>query len=104
MLRALSLPAALCAGATLLTAAPISWGPATDTNGKADLINGLVVYAASGGNGATVTGGGGGGSGTYVFSGGSYQDFAFIVQGVIVSPATAGSYCATDAHEFRVLP
>ncbi|MCA9322820.1 MAG: hypothetical protein KDB53_18910, partial [Planctomycetes bacterium] len=31
-----------------------------------------------------------------------YRDFSFLLQGVIVSPATPASYCATAAHEFRV--
>ena len=48
------------------TAAVINWGPASDTIGKADLIEGAVVYAVSGGSGATIlantnTGTGGGG-------------------------------------------
>lgn len=57
--------------------APINWGTPADTTGKADLIEGAVVLAVSGGNGATIAGGGAGGSQTYVFTGVSYQDLVF---------------------------
>jgi len=57
--------------------APITWETASHTVSKADLIEGTVVLALSGGAGATVTGGGAGGASTYTFTGVSYQDIAF---------------------------
>jgi len=60
-----------------VAAAPITWGTPTATTGKADLIEGAVIVAVSGGNGATITGGGAGGVHTYTFTGVNYRDLIF---------------------------
>ena len=78
--RPITVIACLLAGifSSIINAAPITWGPATNTTGKAQLIEGNVAFAFSAGTGATVTGGGAGGTQNYVFAGGGYQDIDFI--------------------------
>ncbi|BDS07185.1 hypothetical protein NT6N_22250 [Oceaniferula spumae] len=61
----------------ILNAAPISWGPATNTTGKSDLIEGNIIYAWSGGTAATVTNGGISGTKSYTFNAVTYSDFTF---------------------------
>ena len=58
-------------------AAPISWGPATNTTGKSQLIEGQVLLAISGGTGATITAAGASGASTIAFTGVNYQDLTF---------------------------
>ncbi|MEX2605928.1 MAG: sulfatase-like hydrolase/transferase [Kiritimatiellia bacterium] len=57
--------------------APITWSPAVDTTGKAQLVEGEILFAFSGGSGATVTDGGPLGAMDVTFVGGDYQDLAF---------------------------
>lgn len=60
--------AAALVAAVAVQAAPITWSPAENTGGKADLIEGNVLIALNGGpSGTTITGGGAGGTTTYTF-------------------------------------
>ena len=65
----------MCAAASIVHAAPITWGVATDTSGKSDLIEGAVVIALNGGAGSpSITGGGAGGTTDYSFSAANYAN------------------------------
>ncbi len=67
--HALLTGAAAIRAAAAVHAAPVSWTPATNTGGKADLIEGNVVVALSGGSASpTVIGGGPGGTTDYAFT------------------------------------
>ena len=77
----MSRPALLALATTLLAlpapGASITWGQPQDTTGKIQLVEGLPVFAFSGGSAATVSGVGPGGASTHTFSGGNYQDLTF---------------------------
>ncbi|BCX48741.1 hypothetical protein HAHE_26490 [Haloferula helveola] len=55
----------------------ITWGPATDTTGKSQLVEGPLVTALSAGVGATVSNGGASGTSNYTFAEVDYSDLAF---------------------------
>ena len=87
-----------------LPAAPCSWGPATDTTDKSDLIQGEVVLAVSGGNGATVAGGGADGTQNYAFTGVSYQDLDFTpAPGLRTSADISGGAPSTGDADFDTI-
>jgi hypothetical protein len=79
---------ALIAASLVARAAPITWGPAANTTGKNQLIEGQVVLAVSGGTGASITGAGTSASSNFTFTGVNYQDLSF-------TPAP-GNRIATD--------
>ncbi len=59
-------------------AAPITWGTATNTTGKEQLIEAdSVILAFNGGSNATITAGGASGTSSYTFTGGNYQDLNY---------------------------
>ena len=58
-------------------AAPITWGAATNTTGKSQLIEGNVVFAVSGGSNVTIINGGSSGASTYHFTGVNYTNLTF---------------------------
>lgn len=75
--RFLTLPIACLSLLSVSYAAPITWGPAVDTTGKSQLVEGTVVLAFSGGTAATVNAGGASGNSTYTFTEGDYTDLSF---------------------------
>jgi len=68
--------------ASLTHAAPITWGAATNTASKAELVEGVVVTALNGGPASpTITNGGANGLTTYSFSASNYTTVAFTPTG-----------------------
>ncbi|MGJ8656890.1 MAG: Ig-like domain-containing protein, partial [Akkermansiaceae bacterium] len=74
-----------------LHAAPITWGSATETTGKSNLIEGNIIHAWGGGAAATITNGGSNGTSSYTFSNVTYSDFTF-------APATTGLAFADSSN------
>ena len=99
--RTITLLAVLTAGIAAVgtaDAAVISWGSATNTSGKADLIEGdTVVYAfGAGPTVATVTNGGAGGATTYAFTA---SNFASLPGGVTFAGTGGDAGDTTQVRE-----
>jgi choline-sulfatase len=62
-------------------AADISWMPAADTAGKADLVEGVVLHAYNGGAASTVSGAGASATQQFVFDGVTFTDLDFVGTG-----------------------
>lgn len=80
--KTLLIPALALSASSFCHAAPITWGAATDTTGKADLIEGAIVTALNGGDTAvTITGGGVSGTSDYNFTASNYTTIDFTPTG-----------------------
>ena len=81
-------------------AAPIIWGTATNTTGKSQLIEGNVIVALSGGNGAILSTGGASGNSNYSFTGVYYTQITFVPVpgGRITADVSNGATSTGDAN------
>ncbi|MBK1831877.1 sulfatase-like hydrolase/transferase [Verrucomicrobiaceae bacterium R5-34] len=88
-----------------LNAAAITWSAAQNTTGKANLIEGNVVHAWSGGSATSITGGGSSGTANYTFSGVTYSDFTFApaATGATFTGASSGAASTGDINMDNLL-